>query len=127
VLVSTLALWLALLPFISAVHMAMVPHVYSAEHRHFHEVATNGRVEPVEDDVSGTASYTERSSASLLTTINECSLCNLALRQGAFFLRSTLPELVDHPAENSPQFFSIHVTRLVIYRAPKHSPPFQTA
>lgn len=126
-LVSALALWLALLPFISAVHMAMMPHVYSSEHRHFHEVVTNGRAEPVEDDVPGTASFTKRSSASLLTTINECSLCNLALRQGAFFSRSTLPELADHPTENSPQFFSIHVTWPVIYRAPKHSPPFQTA
>jgi len=120
-------MWIALLPFISAVHMALVPHVYSPEHRHFHEVVTSGQVDPVEDAAPATASITARPSASLLTTIEECPLCDLALRQGAVLSQWTFPKRFDRSTQSAFLFFSIHAVWPVLDRAPKHSPPFQTA
>lgn len=127
ILIPSLALWIALLPLISAVHMALVPHVYSAEHRHFHEVVTTGQAGPVEDTAPGTASYTSGSPASQLSSLEECPLCNLALRQGAVFSLGTFPEPVDRPVQSFLRFSSIHLSWPVIFRAPKHSPPLHTA
>ena len=126
-LTFSLALWIGLLPFFSAVHMAMVPHVYSTEHRHFHEVVISGQGDPVEDTSSATASIMARSSASLLTSIEECPLCDLALRQGAIFSQCIFPKLFDRLIQNVFSLRSIHTAWPVLYRAPKHSPPFQTA
>ena len=130
-LTLSLALWIALLPFISAIHMAWVPHIYSTEHRHFHEVVISGQADPVEDCVEdaapATASIVARSSASLLTSIEECLLCDLALRHGAVFSQCVFPELFDHQIQFVFPLYSTHAAWPVLYRAPKHSPPFQAA
>ncbi len=126
-LAFSLALWIGLLPLISAVHMALVPHVYSTEHRHFHEVVISGQGDPVEDTSPATASIMAQSSASLLTSIEECPLCDLALRQGAIFSQCIFPKLFDRLIQNVSSLRSTHAAWPVLYRAPKHSPPFQTA
>jgi hypothetical protein len=106
--------------------MGLMPHVYSAEHRHFHEVVTTGQADPIEDSDRATASFVARSSAASLTTIEECPLCDLALRQGAVFSQCAFPRLSDNPIHNVFPLNSAHVTRPVLYLAPKHSPPLQT-
>jgi hypothetical protein len=124
-LTTSLAVWIALLPLISSIHMALVPHVYSTEHRHFHEVVTTGDVESSNDP--STASLVARSSAASLTSIEECPLCDLALRQGAVFSQCVFPKLSDSLIQNVFPISSGHITRPVLFRAPKHSPPFQVA
>ena len=125
-LVFSLALWIALLPFLSDVHMAQVPHVYCAEHGHFHEVVASGRVEPAEDTTPSNPSRVAQSSASMLASIEECPLCDLALRQGAVFSQRFIPALFGHLAHNTFQTYDIHTSWPVLHRAPKHSPPLQT-
>jgi hypothetical protein len=126
-LAVSLALWIALLPFISAIHMALVPHVYSTEHRHFHEVVTSGQGDPVEDAAPATASIAAQSPASLLTSIEECSFADLAIRQGVVASGWLPPGLFRNLAQQSSPFSSIHILWPILHRAPKHSPPFQTA
>jgi hypothetical protein len=106
--------------------MALVPHVYSVEHRHFHEIVTSGEVVPPEDLNPATASLTAQSTASLFASIEECPLCDLALRQGAVFFQSAFPRLSDGLIQNVSPLYSVNITWPVLYRAPKHSPPFQT-
>ena len=127
VLTASLALWIALLPLISAVHMAMVPHVYSREHSHFHEVVTSGKIVPVDGPNPATACIVAHSSASLLTSIEECPLCDLALRQGAVFSQRVFPKLSDSLIQDVSPPCGTHTDWPVLYRAPKHSPPFQAA
>ena len=126
-LTASLALWIALLPLISAVHMAMVPHVYSTEHRHFHEVVTSGKVDPVEDADRAIASFVAQSSAASLTSIEECPLVDLALRQGLVTTRSLLLTPNDRVTQPNLPLPTANTSWPVLYRAPKHSPPFHSA
>ena len=127
VLTFSLALWIGLLPLFSALHLAMVPHVYSTEHRHLHEVVTVGAATPVEDTDRETASIFDQSATSSLTTLEECPFADLAIRQGMVTSRWSLPNLFDSPARDALPFSSTHISWPVLHRAPKHSPPFQTA
>jgi len=127
VLTASLALWIALLPLISAVHMAVVPHVYSAEHRHFHEVVTSGEVDPVEDTDRAAACIVAQSPAASLTSIEECPLVDLALRQGLVGTQSLFLTPNDCVTQASFPIPTASSSWPVLYRAPKHSPPFHTA
>lgn len=126
-LTFSLALWIGLLPLFSALHLAMVPHVYCPEHRHMHEVVTAGEVAPAEDIGRATASVFGHSSTSSLTTLEECPFADLAIRQGVVASRWLLPNLFDSSARQSFLFSSVHILWPILDQAPKHSPPFQTA
>jgi hypothetical protein len=126
-LALSLALWIGLLPLFSSLHLAMVPHVYSAEHRHLHEVVTVGEAAPAEDTDRATASIFDQSATYSLTTLEECPFIDLAIRQGMITSRWLPPDLVDSIARQPFPFSSTHVSWPVLYRAPKHSPPFQAA
>jgi len=126
-LIFSLALWIALIPLFSAIHMTLVPHVYCAEHRHFHEVVTAGQAAPAQDRDPATASIFGRSPASSLTTLEECPFADLAIRQGMIASRWLPPTLFDHPALQPPRVPNAHILWLLLDRAPKHSPPLRIA
>ena len=127
VLTVSLALWIALLPLISAVHMALVPHVYSTEHRHFHEVVNSGKVDPVKDTGRATACFVAESPAASLTSIEECPLVDLALRQGLVGTQSLFLTPNNCVTQSSLPLPTTNSSWSVLFRAPKHSPPFHTA
>lgn len=124
---ASLALWITLLPFISSVHMALVPHVYSTEHRHFHEVVTPEDANPTEDTDRATASFVAQSPAPFLTSIEECPLCDLALRQSLVTAPSPILAPNDCVAQSNFPAGTITACWPVLYRAPKHSPPLLAA
>lgn len=126
-LMFALALWICLLPLFSAIHLAMVPHVYCPEHRHLHEVVSVGKAAPAEDTGRATASIFGHSSTSSLTTLEECPFADLAIRQGVITSRWLLPNLFDSSARQPFPFSNVHILWPILDRAPKHSPPFQTA
>ncbi len=122
-LTASLALWIALIPLFSAIHMAMVPHVYCAEHRHFHEVVTVGEVAPSEDTDRATASLSNRSMSTSVSTVEECPFVDLAIRQGMVTSRWLPPNLFNNTGWRLFTFSSIHISWPILDRAPKHSPP----
>ena len=126
-LVLSLALWITLIPLFSAIHLAMVPHVYWAEHGHLHEVVTDGKSAPEENTDRATASIFSRSAASSVATLEECPFVDLTLRQGVVVSLWLPPDFSGSAGWQIFPFSSTHITRPVLDRAPKHSPPFQTA
>ena len=123
----SLALWIALLPLFSSIHMALVPHVYSTEHHHFHEVVADGNLVPAEETERTTASFAARSSAASSTSIAECPLCDLALRQGLVAALNSLMSPCDCITHRSLPPATVGISWLVLFRAPKHSPPLLAA
>jgi hypothetical protein len=126
-LTASLALWIALLPLFSAVHLAMVPHVYWSEHGHLHEVVTVGDAAPAEDNNRATESIYSQSSAYSFASLEECPFVDLAIRQGLITSGWLPPNLYHNTNWQHFPFSSVHFTRPILDRAPKHSPPFQTA
>jgi hypothetical protein len=123
----SLALWIGLLPVFSAIHLAMVPHVYWSEHGHLHEVVTVGDSAPVEDANRATASIYDQSSAYSFASLEECPFVDLAIRQGVVTSGWLPPNLFDNTGWQIFTFSNFHVLRPILDRAPKHSPPIQTA
>jgi hypothetical protein len=123
----SLALWIGLLPLFSAVHLAMVPHVYWSEHGHLHEVVTVGETIPAEDTNRATASIFGQPSAFSFASLEECPFVDLAIRQGVVTSGWLPPNLFNNTGWQIFAFSSVHVLRPILDRAPKHSPPLRTA
>jgi hypothetical protein len=126
---TVLIVLLGTLPVISAIHLARVPHVYSSEHRHFHEVVIQGR--PVADSNDKTdiqsrdgAAQFKATSAGLKVYLVDCPLANVTLRNDLLKSAQALPT-------QSASLFSLPIQRAVVRVlseqvlsvAPKHSPP----
>ncbi len=126
-LAFSLALWIGLLPFFSALHLAMVLHVYCPEHRHLHDVVTAGEVVPTENTGRAATSLFTQSSNSSLTTLEECPFADLALRHGVVSCPSTLPNLLNARTRTIVPPPSLGASWPVLSQAPKHSPPFPAA
>ena len=122
----SLALWIGLLPLFSALHLAMVPHVYWSEHGHLHEVVTVGDAAPAEAIDRATASAFRQSSASTFASLEECPFVDLAIRQGVVASQWLPPSFFDSAGWQIFPFSSTHIIWPILDRAPKHSPPFQT-
>ena len=126
-LIFSLALWIALIPLFSAIHLAMVPHVYWSEHGHLHEVVTVGDAAPAEDANRATASIYSQSPAYSFASLEECPFVDLAIREGLIASGWLPPDIYNSTGRQLFPVFCIHFSRPVLDRAPKHSPPFQTA
>lgn len=126
-LIASLALWIGVLPLFSALHLAMVPHVYWPEHGHLHELVTAGAETPAEDTNRATASVFGRSPVSAFASLEECPFVDLAIRQGVPARRWLSPKLFDSTDWQLFPFYSAHGLLPVLYRAPKHSPPLLAA
>ena len=125
VLVVALALWISVLPSLSAIHLALIPHVFSPALQRFEEITVSAEYirnqdRPAVPDPAIPATEPDYS----LTSSFDCPLANLALRDGMILsgpasseqplagdsgniCPGTRPLLSDSPLSN----------------APKHSPP----
>jgi hypothetical protein len=124
-----LAVALGGLPSLSALHLTQVAHVYSSEHRHFHElVASSGRGQrPLAATTRAAAEPGAglRDATALVSVLEvECPLANAGLRNDCHADAVAAPDFA-HPvwtAVAAPRL-PLHCDALCLVRAPKHSPP----
>ena len=132
---ALLAISFGAMPLLSSVHLAMVPHVYSVEHRHYHEIVTvfeNGRsadwpgrgMQPP----AGPAGQLRGWSPEIFVEQVECPLANQTLRD------EMLQAAGVHLPGDTPAGDRLVVCRKhrgfyppVLWLAPKHSPPLSLA
>ena len=128
---GSLSVVFATLPLFSAIHLAQEIHVYSPEHRHFHEVAIewkNGQGhDPLNDrdPVRGASEgQVDETPGDLLVYEIECLLANV-------LQRSNLVSTIRSPSQRSDlvvcletwQDTSEPFAQSIIAVAPKQSPP----
>lgn len=130
-----LAISLVLLPALSTIHLVMVPHVYSVDHRHFHEIVTvfeNGHAADCSAERTGVPVEPTGDlrpwSAELRVLEIECLLANLSLRNESLpsatvTFSGTTPAAGRLVAGGNHLGFSPPALRM----APKHSPPLSRA
>ena len=117
------------LPSLSALHLTQVAHVYSSDHRHFHElVALSGRGQHPLAAATGTAAEpgTGLRATTALVSVREveCPLANAGLRNDWLASAVAAPVFTQPiwTAAAAPRL-SLHCDALCLVRAPKHSPP----
>jgi hypothetical protein len=126
-----LAALFGVLPVVSALHMAEVPHIYSPEHRHFHEIviveeggALDGHAASIEPLPSDATNHLRSLHVRVGLYQIDCPLANVTLRNcllvgGEILLSEPAPLASRH---DQPPLLPSHAAR-VIALAPKHSPP----
>ncbi len=129
VLTVLLAVVFGGLPNLSALHLTQIAHVYSSDHRHFHElVVSSGRGQrPLAAD-TGTAAEPGaglRGTTALVSVLEEeCPLANAGLRND-WHSGALVAPVCAHTtwtaaaATRQP----LYCDTLCLVRAPKHSPP----
>jgi hypothetical protein len=121
-----LAGWIAVLPFLTTLHLAMVPHVFCPEHGHLHEIVReDGRPAPrVRTGSQSPATSLIPRTHRWTTQAAECPFADLALRQGAAVPRPVPAVRPMASGSLLPVFFPDGVVALeALSLAPKHSPP----
>lgn len=122
-----LALWLGVLPLLSALHLAMVPHVFCPEHRHLHEVVVPDR-QAARAPYRATDSTYSRESPFGLAQLRECPFLDPGLRLGVAPWQCLLPQNpLDSEHRTGYPYRGPGSSRTVLTRAPKHSPPSPSA
>ncbi len=119
------------LPNLSALHLTQVAHVYSSDHRHFHELVISsgpGRGQHPLAAATGTAEEpgTALRATTALVSVREveCPLANAGLRNDWLASAVAAPVFTQPiwTAAGAPRL-PLHCDALCLVRAPKHSPP----